>query len=473
MKVLLINPPTPNIMRGALPPVIEDETGVYPPLGLLYVAAYVEEVDGCTVEVLDCQAERIDHTQLGDIIQKSAPDVVGIQAMTFTIIDAAIVAKTVREHMPEAFIVLGGPHATIYPAQTVQIPQVDVVIAGEGEYSFTALLRAIKNRQPPEDVSGVMTKQNCHLPLRWEHIQDLDELKMPARHLIDNHKYSSSLAKKNPLTTIMSSRGCPARCVFCDRPQMGKIFRKRSAENVVSEMRYCKEYFGIAEFMFYDDTFTINRQRVLDICDIIIEESLEVFWDIRARVDTVTPEMIHKLRKAGCHRIHYGVETGSPRIQKRLEKNLDLNKVKEIFHLTKKEGIETLGYFMIGCPDETTDDMKATVEFMLSLPMDYAHISIFTPFPGTRIYMEALESGFYESDYWKEFALDPKPEFVPEYWNQYFTNEELFYHLKKAYHRFYARPRYLLNRMLKIRSVGELVRKTTVGFKLLRSTFGN
>ena len=471
MKVLLINPPVPNIMRGSLPPVVKDETGMFPPLGLLYIAAHAETVDNCSVSVLDCQAERITHETLRERVNEISPDVVGIQTMTFTLIDTLIVAKTIRSLNPETFIVFGGPHATIYPTETAQIPEVDAVIPGEGEYVFADLLKALAAKREPETVQYVITKKNLGNAVTWEHITELDQLLMPARHLIDNSKYTSPLAKKNPITTIMSSRGCPAKCIFCDRPQMGKLFRKRSAANVVDEMSYCSEKFGVEEFVFYDDTFTTNRKRVLEVCRIITERKLNVSWDIRARVDTVNEAMIDSLQKAGCHRIHYGVESGSPKIQKRLLKHLDLQMVKEVFSMTKKAGIETLGYFMIGCPDEVEEDMKQTFDLIQSLPMDYAHIAIFTPFPGTNIYRQALEEGFYDNDYWKEFAIAPKLEFTPKYWNQYFSDEELLHLMKKAYGRFYGRPSYIFKRLLKLRSVNELVRKGTFGAKLLKSVY--
>jgi radical SAM superfamily enzyme YgiQ (UPF0313 family) len=162
------------------------------------------------------------------------------------------------------------------------------------------------------------------------------------------------------------------------------------------------------------------------------------------------------------------VESGSPRIQKRLKKNLDLDRVHDVFLQTKKAGIETLGYFMIGCPDEEMEDIQKTIDVMLSLPMDYAHIAVFTPYPATAVYHEALASGVYEKDYWKEFARDPRPGFAPRYWNQFFTDEELLDLMKDAYRRFYSRPIYIAKRVLKVRSFSELARKAKIGLGLLK-----
>jgi len=146
-----------------------------------------------------------------------------------------------------------------------------------------------------------------------------------------------------------------------------------------------------------------------------------------------------------------------------------LSKVKEVFKFTQKEGIEVLGYFMIGCPDETEEDMKMTFDMIKSLSMDYLHIGIFTPFPGTEIYAEALRDGFYSEDYWCEFAKNPTLDFTPNYWNQNFSNEYLYESLNKVYGQFYGRPSYLFKRMLKLRSPAEFFRKAKLGFKLLRS----
>ncbi len=471
MNVLLINPPVPHILRESLPPVVEDESGMFPPLGLLYVAAYAEQIPDCVAQVLDCQAEQVTHDALSGRLALAAPDVVGIQVMTFTLIDAIMVARTVRQTCPEALIVVGGPHPTIFPEETIRMPEIDVVIPGEGEFLFASLLQAIAANDAPESVEGVLTKRQPYFTKGLTYIHDLDVLNMPARHLIDQTKYTSPLAMKNPLTTIMSSRGCPARCMFCDRPQMGKKFRMRSAVNVVAEMRQCHEQFGINEFLFYDDTFTVNKQRVFDVCNLLLQDGLRVHWDIRARIDTVTPEMLRQLRKAGCHRIHYGVETGSPRIQTRLKKHLNLGTVREVFHITKQEGIEVLGYFMIGCPDETPDDLQATFDLIRTLPMDYAHIGIFTPYPGTEIYREALEQGIYATDYWREFACQPTPDFTPRYWNQYFSDADLLQYSKLAYKQFYSRPSYIIQRLFKLRSFDEFVRKTRLGVKLLQSLY--
>jgi anaerobic magnesium-protoporphyrin IX monomethyl ester cyclase len=469
VNVLLINPPTEHIIRESLPPVVEDSTGVYPPLGLLYVAAYAEAVEGCEVKVIDCPAENLDHKSLAAKIAAFAPEVIGIQAMSFTLVDALMVARCAKGLLPGSLIVMGGPHPTLYPLETAGLPFVDAAVQGEGEYPFASLLEELKAGRSLEGISGIVTKKNAQtgtIPGRFPFIEKLDELRMPARHLLDLSRYTSPLASQKHVTTMMSSRGCPGRCIFCDRPQMGKKFRKRSAGSVFAEMAHCVHELGMGEIIFYDDTFTIDEARVLELCDRIVSSGLRVLWDIRARVDTVTPEMIARLRRAGCMRIHYGVETGSARLQKVIRKNLDLGKVRDVFARTRQEGIETLGYFMMGLPSESRDEIDKTMEMILSLPMDYAHIALFTAYPGTDVYREALASGFYKEDYWRQFACDPRPGFAPRYWNEHFSDAELLALLKQAYGQFYCRPGYVLRRLLRVRSAGELLRKATIGLKL-------
>jgi len=471
MNVLLINPPAENLIRESLPTVVEDCTGVYPPLGLLYVAAYAESLPGCNLKLLDCQAEHYSHKELASIIRSFAPDVVGIQAMTFTMIDVLKVAENVKIVAPRAIVVAGGPHPTLYPRETVNLAPIDAVVFGEGEIAFQAILQRKERRESLDNIPSVMTKESAKrtdLDLSLQYIPDLNVLKMPSRHLLNLSRYYSPMASSRYVTTMMSSRGCPCRCTFCDRPQMGKVFRKRSAQNVFEEMSYCVKELGIGEIIFYDDTFTIDQGRVLELCDILEHEKLQVRWDIRARVDTMTPEMIRCLKRAGCVRIHYGVESGNARIQKEIRKNLNLDQVKEVFLATHKEGIETLGYFMIGLPTETLADVEMSLDLLVNLEMDFASITVFTPYPGTEIYKQAVVEGIYKKDYWREFACNPTPEFIPKFWNEHFSDVQLWDLLKLGYKRFYRRPRYILNRVLRIKSPVEFTRKVILGVKLLR-----
>lgn len=469
MKILLINPPSENELVGNNPSIIEEERGYNPPLGILYIASYMEKYTNFDVEVLDSQAEEIGYDRLKDVISAKLPDIVGITAMTFTLIDVIQVINLVKSIHPNIKVVLGGPHVHIYPEETIKLPGVDFLVLGEGEIAFKELVENINDTTQLRNIPGLVFKEDGKIVNTGVRTlnKNLDTLPFPARHLTPISKYSSLIAKRSPITTMFTSRGCPYRCTFCDRPHLGKSFRARSATNVVDEMEECVKL-GIHEFLIYDDTFTIDRRRVMEICDEIKRRNLNIGWDIRARVNNIDNELLRKLKEANCERIHYGVESGNPEILKILNKGITLEQVRTIFKQTKDAGISVLAYFMIGCPKETRKEIMETIAFAEELRPDFVHITIFTPFPATEIYKMGLRDGIIKEDFWRAFAENPIPGFQPGYWEENFTREELQELITYAYKSFYARPRYILKRLIKVRSPGEFKRMAKAGLSLLR-----
>jgi anaerobic magnesium-protoporphyrin IX monomethyl ester cyclase len=469
VDILLINPPAENEIIGNNPPIIEEERGYNPPLGLLYIAAYLQKHTQHDVEVLDAQVEELGYEQLRHIIAGKKPDVVGITAMTFTLLDVMKTVRVVKEVNEGIQVVLGGPHVHIFPKETMGLPGVDYVVLGEGEATFRELVDNIHARGVLKDIKGLVFRDNGQIVNTGVRalVDDLDTLPFPARHLTPYWKYSSLLAKRTPITTMFTSRGCPFRCAFCDRPHLGKRFRAQSPRSVVDEMEACTQL-GLYEFLIYDDTFTVNRRRVMGICEEIRRRKLNIGWDIRARVDTVDEEMLKALRAAGCERIHYGVEAGTEKILKVLNKGITIAQVRDAFRWTKQAGIDVLAYFMIGAPTETREDILQTIDVAKSLNPDYVHITILTPFPGTQIYFDGLTQGIFEADFWRSFAANPTPDFRPRYWERELSSTELVELLEYAYRSFYLRPRYVVRQALQMRSVGELLRKAHAGLKVLR-----
>lgn len=468
MKILLIYPPEFNMIRTNVPSVVDEETGSYPPIGLLYVASYVLENTGHKVDVLDTQAEKLSYDQIEERIRKTSPDVVGIQTLTFTLCDSILTAKRVKKVNPDIRVVLGGPHVFLYPEETLKIPEVDYIVLGEGEKYFADLLECVEKEKSPSGLEGVGFIQNGEPVLQFprQFVQDLDSLPHPRRELLPVKNYGSILARGSVVTTLISSRGCPFQCIFCDRPHLGKTFRYRSARNVVDEMKKCRDL-GINEIIFYDDTMTIKRERVMEICRLLKEEKVDVMWDVRAHINTMDEEMLREMRSAGCIRIHYGIESGNPKIVKTLRKNIDLDHAKDIFQATRKAGIQTLGYFILGNPGETEKEIRDTIDYSLKLDADYVHISVMTPFPGTRLYRMGLEEGILTNDYWREYARNPSPDFVPMVWEENFSAEELYDWVIKAYKAFYKRPGYLIRSLFRIRSFHEFRKKARAGIRLI------
>ena len=469
MNVLLVYPPAENTLTANLPPMVDEERGHTPPLGLMYVASYAEQNTDHKIKILDAQVENISYDGLEGAIKERKPDIVGVQVMTFTLIDGILTTKAVKNIDCDIPVVWGGIHVNIFPIETINLPRVDYLVLGEGEIPFTELIKNINDKQKLKEIKGLVFKHNGEIVNTGlcDLVHDLDTIPFPARHLTPYKKYYSLLAKRTPITTMMTSRGCPYKCLFCDRPHLGKKFRAHSAENVVEEMEECVNM-GIKEFMIYDDTFNIDRKRVLDICNLIVERGLDIGWDIRARVDRVDREMLSALKKVGCERIHYGVESGNQYILNVLRKGITIEQVEKVFKMTKDVGISTLAYFMIGSPRETRKEIMETINFAKKINPDYVNFSVTTPYPSTDLYTLGLQEGVLKNDYWKEFAKNPTKEFLPELWEEHLSREELVDLLKFAYKRFYMCPTYIIKRMLKVRSSKEFKRKARAGLRVFK-----
>lgn len=460
------------MIRADNPEFMDEERGANPPLGILYLAAVARRQDGWKVEVIDCVGEGLTYEMLRMRIRAADADIIGITVLTFTVFDVIETLRIAREESPHAQIILGGPHAHIYPEETLGWKGVDIVAMGEGETVLPGIMAVFPDREAMKFIKGLVfrdIKGNVVNTGKPEFIANMDELPFPARDLTDVSLYSSVISRNNPISTMITSRGCPFGCRYCDRPHLGKRFRSHSADYVIQEMQECAAL-GIGEVFIYDDTFTINRKRVLEICKGKIAKGLDLTFDIRARVDSVDLEMLEALKAAGCERIHYGVEAGTEKIQKVLGKGITLSQAKRAIKMTKKVGIKTLAYFMIGSPTETREDILESMRFAAELDPDFLSITILTPFPETDIYFQALKEGVISRDYFKEFARKPTREFRVKYWEDNLTREDLFEEMEKAYRNFYGRPGYILREVFQVRSANEFLKKARMGLKVLGIT---
>ena len=468
-QVLLVIPPESHSIESSLPKGLEAGKGVYPKLGLLYVAAHLDRHGGVTPEIIDCPAERLDYAQLEARLRQRRPDVVGVTTLTFNLIDAWKVIRLAKRIHPHTKVCVGGQHVSLYPQETLELEGVDFVVHGEGERVFTRLVEALRGGGSHERLAEIPGLGYHHegRPLvtpQQDRIDDLDLLPPPARHLIDLSRYDHIAAEGNRLATMQTSRGCPAKCLFCDI-RMTK-FRRRSAENVLDELRYLVSR-GVDDIFFVDDTITIDRRRLLEICELIKTSGLEIHFKVSARVDTVKPHVLAALKDAGCYRIHYGVESATPRLLKYLQKQTTPDKIRQAFAWTHEAGIGTFAYCMIGIPTETYAEMMSTVDFAIELDPDYAQFSICTPYPRTALYQSMLESGDVSHDYWREFARNPTEDFRVRFWNSRYSEDELRSFQSEAHRRFYSRLRYLARQARRVRSLGELKSKVKLGARIL------
>lgn len=455
------------MIESILPGEVEGSRGHNPPLGLLYLAAAVRNVGLDEVAALDAQAEELDDQAIENRLRSLKPDVVGVTALSFTLIDALAVARIAKKL--GAKTVLGGPHPHIYPKETSAFEQVDYVMRGEGEKSFTQLLNALREEKRPVNIPGAGWHENGAYQSGPELTGFLDAkaFPIPARDLVNTKLYTSILARTSPVTTIMSSRGCPYRCLFCDRPHLGRKFRAREAKSVADEIGECIEL-GIREFIFYDDNFTTDRERVLAICAEIRARGYRIIFDVRARVNDLDEEMLTAMRAAGCDRIHLGVESGDEEILKTLRKGITRAGAERGFRLARNAGLRTLAYFMFGAPGETRETAARTVEFARRLKPDYAHFSMLIPFPATELYTLGLERGIWKTDVWAEYARNPSSGFIPPVWEENLDRAELLKITLDAYKKFYWDPAYVLRRLSHVRSINEFLREARAGMKIFK-----
>jgi len=453
LKVVLVQPPLRNVVPAATPDYVDENRGHTPPLGLLYLHASIRRA-GHQAIFLDADLKGWDHLTAAREALSHDPDIIGIQAMTFTLPDASRLARCIKK-ISSVPVVMGGPHATVYPRETAALEWVDFAFAGEGEIHFVDFLNHFHHPRRWPGIEGLAyfcNRRFTYTPQR-HYLRDIDRIPIPARENSDYQRYSSVLAKRNPITTMITSRGCPFNCIFCNR--MGRQYRYHSAEYVLAEMKEIHRL-GIREIFIHDDTFTLKKSRIQSICRGLIKSDLDLIWECRTRVDLVDEALLTLMKAAGCHRISFGVESGSGRVLKAMRKDIRISQVRQVFRWCRKLGIITLADFMFGNLDEETEDIRKTRQLARQLNPDYIQFSILSPYPDTPIYHLARERGLIPNDIWQEFARNPLMKFESPVWTQHFSREELVAMTRKAYRSFYLRPRFILRQLFRIRSLEQL-----------------
>lgn len=422
MRILLINPPF-NRLKGA--------KTTYFPLGLGYIAAILRK-NGFEVGIYNAENCRENLSEISNVMLLKQhykyiqslndeshyvwqeirntllmfkPDMVGVSVMTNLYGTAIKVSVLSKEFNPNIKIVWGGPHPTIQSNEVLQNDFVNFVIRGEGELTLVELCHALVNGANTfSQIKGLSYKKNGEIVHNQprELISNLDELPPPAKDL----SLYPKLYSPAHMGDMITSRGCPFKCAFCSAQNIwGRKVRFISVEKTINEIRDVCEKYNTKDFFFWDDTFTVDRQRTLELCQKLIDERLNISWGCTTRVDAVDNELLKMMKRAGCNIIDFGIESGSERMLKLIKKNITLEQITKAVRLARRHKIDLRFFFMIGFPEETKEDIKQTKDLIRALNSRIIIFSIFTPHPGSELYNQVVESGLLpRNPDWSQFS---------------------------------------------------------------------
>ncbi len=445
MKVALILPP--HSFEERYNKAIAKAAGTFPPLGILYMAAVLEKA-GHKVIVLDGSVKDI--FEVNDEIYKFEPDIIAINVMTFLWDKVKTWCMDLKAKYPDVFIVVGGHHVTQIKEKTlVESDSIDAVIIGEAEFAMENLVNALERKNSLVGITGVICRDgnSFHIGPPALRIENLDEIPFPARHLINIYDYIPALEqyKRLPVTNMITTRGCPYKCIFCSSGNTKAYFR--SPQNVLEEMKILIEDFKIKDITFWDDTFTLNKKRVLELMELIKNQKWDIVWACNSRVNTLDRELLESMSSAGCWKIFFGVESMNQKQLNTIKKGVLVPQIHAAIKGCKEFGIESECSFIFGIPGETYPEALENIEEIKKLDPDYAKFFPMTPLPGTEFDSIAVSTGtIIDAD------LSRRTENQVVYVPNSMKPEELQSLLRKAYREFYFRPSYVAKRLFKLRS---------------------
>ena len=434
-RVLLINPTTHNVYDKS-----KVKGQVHPPLSLATIATPLLD-DGHTVKIIDLIVYSED---IKKVISEFNPNYIGITFTTPQYNNFKEICKLIKKINNEIIIVAGGVHATAQTKQVLDESEVDILALSEADFVFPEIIKSKNLRE----VKGIAFKENKEiiLTLPSEKTMNLDNLPI---HLFDLKKYKTPKSfGLSPLGAIETSRGCPFRCIYCNKNIFGHNFRTKSIKRVIDEFKYLKEI-GFKEVVIEDDCFTFNMGRAKSICDMLIKEKVNLRWTLwnGIRVDCVDLEFLKKAKRAGCYRVHFGVESANQKILNRIKKGINIEQVKRAVKLTKKAGVISIVYFMFGFPGETEESMQEAIDLAIELNPDFARVSIVIPYPRTDLWKEWNEKKIIKSHDWSKYIFHNVK--VDIYEHPTLNMELIYSYYEKFYRKFYYRPTYFIKRIFK------------------------
>ena len=465
MKVTLLYPPETSMHKQLYTKKIfkfySKVGAVLPPLNLAYIASYIRS-KGYEVMLLDANVLNLNYKEIIFRLKNFNPDVILYTMVTFDFFNTLHWIQNIKKEINVPTII-GGPHLSIFPKETLSYDAIDYAVIGEGWDTIIELLDSIEHNKNKKNIKGLVYKKDNKIIKNEERPwkTSLDNVPFPARDLLPNEKYNAIITKKKPITTMIAGSGCPFQCAYCFSTPL--IFR--SAKNIVDEMEECVNKYGIKEIMFYDETFTLNKKRVIETMDEIRKRKLDVIWGIRTRPDTVDEEIIRKMAENGCIRINFGIESGDIGILKNINRITTPEQAKKAVEWSHKYGIETFGFFMLGCPEDTVETINKTIQLAIDLDLDFAQFTKLTIRPNTLLYAQMKkETG---TKYWEDWILGKENNDEMTAYRSYVKGKELDYWFSQAYKKFYLRPHYVSKKLKHLRSPSEFINLLKSGLAVI------
>jgi radical SAM superfamily enzyme YgiQ (UPF0313 family) len=464
-KIMLIHPP---IALGGVKATIEKLHNVSAPLGLAYLAAMVKDLP-VWVKIVDANLQQMTLQQIEEELREFKPDLVGMGITTASAKACGAIAKAVKQNSGKAIVVVGGPHVVATGSAMLQVfKEIDILIPGDAEEAFRELVQALLAGKPLSNCRGIIFRRKGKIAKTKEMpLLPLDQIPFPAWEMLpalERYSFQPATYRRKPQSFIVASRGCPYRCTFCHISRFRPKIRFRSPGNIVEELRILNRDYGIKEFRFADEIFTINKKWCYEICDRIIKKKLDISWTCDARADHMTVELAKKLHAAGCWSVSMGIESGSQRVLDRIKKDITLQQVRDAVLAAHKGGLGVRAFFMLGFPFETKEDIERTIAFAKSCGLDFCQFSFVIPFPGTEIFDICRKKGLFGKNGWLDYNASEytRPVCLPEG----ITEQEMMRYFKRAYREFYLRPKLWFSYIKSIRGFTDIKRYYT-GFKAL------
>ncbi len=456
MNIALLTPPY-DLMKKGYGSKRKVRGGLFPPLGLAYLASPLIK-DGHKVKIIDASSSEYTNKEIGNILLKFKPDIIGISSVTSSADESYSLANYLKLKFKKIPIIYGGPHTSCFPEMIFDnIKDLDLLVYGEGEVVFREIVDFYKKKNKlPQGFPGTWSKKNG----KWiknkpaKSVLNLDELLPPAYELFDYKTIYKPLPlqyKKLPAANMITSRGCPyGKCTFCYQAgRASQLYRRHSPERIVKEIKFLVNKLRVQEIAFWDDNFLISEDWIFKFCDLLDKEKLKIYWSVIARVDTISKEMLKRAVKSGLWNIFFGIETGNQDLLDRIKKNITLDQVRQAIRWSNELEIDTRGSFMLALPGETPEKAMKTIKFACDIDVTYAQFLPTHPDWGTELYEDAIASGRVVPLYQGRTSIT----YIPD---GYKNAEEVRKMQKKAYRKFYFRPSYILKHLKRLKDVNKI-----------------